>query len=321
MSRLAVVTPTRNRPEELTRLLRNLRAQSLLPAKVVVVDGSDPAADCESVTRREGGCLDVHYLRHWPPSAAAQRNAGIAAVTDTAELIALIDDDVLLEPRCFENALCQIQKQPMEYIGFGLNRMDAKVAKEYGRLKVSRLAQRLGLYSDRMGMVMPSGWHTRFRSVSVITEVEWIPSEAAIWRTSALLSLRFDDFFERYSYLEDLDFSLEARRLGRMMVLPDARYEHHPASGGRGTSFWFGQIELRNRCYIVVKHRLSRSRFLLGVFIRMAMTVGEVLRGRGAALGRLAGNIVELPRLLGRRASFSRQGEVVRVSSRDDRQG
>ncbi len=305
MSRLAVVTPTRNRPVELARLLQNLRGQSCLPASVVVVDGSDPGIDCESVIREERGFLDVHYLRHCPPSAAAQRNAGIAAVRDRVELIALVDDDVLLEPGCFERAIGQIRKLPTDYIGFGLNRTDAEAQGGSGGWKVSWLARRLGLYSDRTGAVAPSGWHTRFRTVSALTEVDWVPSEAVIWRATALRTLHFDEFFVRYSYLEDLDFSLEARRLGRLVVLPDARYEHHPAPHGRGSSFWFGKIELRNRSYIVRKHGLSRWRFGLGVCARMALTLSELVRDRQGALGRLAGNLVELPRLLGLRKRFA----------------
>jgi len=296
--RLAIVVPTRNRPAELTTLLANLEAQSGAPDAVIVVDSSDEPlrGEVEAIVGRAR--LPCTYLRHLPPSAAAQRNAGLNAALASAELIAFLDDDLTLDARALESASTEIARSGAEFIGFGFNPVDADSRRDHGMLKKLRLTEALGLYSGRTGAVSPSGWHTRLMHVEEPTEVEWLLSGAVIWRANAIGDLRFDEYFEQYSYLEDLEFSLQARRRGRFLVLSSATYLHTPAPGGRKSRFWFGRIEVRNRYYIVRKHRLSRWRFWLGTAIRCAITLGTGLTSDRRELGRFWGNVSEMGRIL-----------------------
>lgn len=291
--RLAVVVPTRNRPREVETLLANLAQQTRRPDSVTVVDSSD---DCIRETIEAlvaASPLPCTYLRHTPPSAAAQRNAGLDAVVEHADLVALIDDDLTLGAEAFANTCRHAEELEPDIIGFGFNPTDEDSRRPYGKLKASKAAEALGLYSGRMGAVARSGWHTRQVQVDKITKVEWLLSGAVAWRAKAIQNLRFDEFFERYSYLEDLEFSLQARQRGRFVILPDATFLHKPAEGGRGSRFWFGRIEIRNRYHIVRKHGLSRWRFWLGAAIRAGMTLAEGLSSRGE-MSRLCGNIREL---------------------------
>tara|TARA_R110002020_G_scaffold24229_5_gene79935 strand:- start:893 stop:1834 length:942 start_codon:yes stop_codon:yes gene_type:complete len=298
---LAVVVPTRNRPHELATLLANLAEQTRWPDCVTVVDGSDEEF-CPEIRRLVATCgLACRYLRHWPPSAAAQRNAGLDAVLPACDLVALIDDDLTLNPEAFEIACRASVDLGDEFVGLGFNPTEEGAKVGYGALKATRLAKSLGLYSNRVGAITPSGWHTRLLFVNRVTEVDWLLSGAVVWRASAIGDLRFDEFFEEYSYLEDLEFSLQARRRGRFAILPEATYLHVPAEGGRKSRFWFGRIEIRNRYYIVKKHGLSRWRFWLGAGIRAAMTLGGALVGRGEDAGRLRGNLAEISSMIGKR--------------------
>lgn len=296
--RLAVVIPTRNRPKEVDTVLDCLSHQSRRPDVVVVVDGSDPMLRCETIAASHRNALNIEYLQHWPPSAAAQRNAGIESIVRKSDLIALIDDDIDLPPIALSAACDAIESMPAGFVGFGFNTTEPAPKHGYGTLKSSALAERLGLYSKRVGTVSSSGWHTRLLRVSELTEVEWLLSGAVIWRASILKAMRFDEYFERYSYLEDLDLSLQARRLGgRLAILPRAEFTHRAAKGGRGSRFWFGQVEVRNRRYIVRKHGLSMSRFWLGMTIRAAATFGSIATGNWREAGRFAGNLDEIVRI------------------------
>ncbi|MGO9770299.1 MAG: glycosyltransferase family 2 protein [Roseiarcus sp.] len=296
---LAVIIPTRNRPQEIDTVLNCLSYQSRRPDVVVIVDGSDPMLQCETIVASHRNALNIEYLQHWPPSAAAQRNAGIESIVRKYELIALIDDDIDLPPIALSAACDAIESTPAGFVGFGFNTTEPAPKRGYGTLKSSALAERLGLYSKRVGTVSSSGWHTRLLRVSELTEVEWLLSGAVIWRASILKTIRFDEYFERYSYLEDLDLSLQARRLGgRLAILPRAEFTHRAAKGGEGhgSPFWFGRVEVRNRRYIVRKHGLSMSRFWLGMTIRAAATFGSFATGNWREAGRLAGNLDEIVR-------------------------
>ncbi len=297
--RLAVVVPTRNRPREIDTVLTSLSRQSRLPDVVVIVDGSDPLLRCEAIAASHGSVLNIEYLQHWPPSAAAQRNAGIESIVRKSDLVALVDDDIELPPIALSTACDAIGSMPAEFVGFGFNTTDLAPEHGYGALKSSALAERLGLYSKRIGAVSSSGWHTRILRVDEFMEVEWLLSTAVIWRANMLKTIRFDEYFERYSYLEDLDLSLQARyQGGRLAILPRAEFTHRPAEGGRGSRFWFGHVEVRNRRYIVRKHGLSMSRFWLGVTIRAAATFGSIAKGNWREAGRLAGNFHEIVRIV-----------------------
>jgi glycosyltransferase involved in cell wall biosynthesis len=76
MNRIAFVVPTKDRPDDLRKMLASLAQQTRRPDQVIVVDGSDPEV------RRvvdEAHSLDVEYVREFPPSLARQRNAGARA--------------------------------------------------------------------------------------------------------------------------------------------------------------------------------------------------------------------------------------------------
>lgn len=298
--RLAIVVPTRNRPAELAGLLANLIGQTRRPDRIVVVDSSDGGLAGEIRAIVAASPLACGYLHHAPPSAAAQRNAGLDVVLSDSDLVALIDDDVTLDPGALEIVCRQAATLDPAIIGFGINPQDADAGRGHGRIRSSRLAETLGLYSSRNAAVAPSGWHTRTLRVGATSEAGWLTSCAVVWRAEAIRDLRFDEYFEAYSYLEDLDFSLQARHRGRFVILSDAAYLHAPAKAGRKSRFWFGRIEIRNRHYIVRKHGLSHGRFWLGAAIRAGMTGAEAAAGRRQEFGRLMGNAAEIAAIIGR---------------------
>ncbi len=105
----------------------------------------------------------------------------------------------------------------------------------------------------------------------------------------------FDEFFDGFSYLEDLDFSYTVGRRYRLAVVAGAGYAHHPP--GRGDTFdflHFGRIEIRNRIFFVRKHGLSVSKCRGAAFAKVVLTVlsPSILERRFRQ--RIAGNIVEL---------------------------
>jgi len=81
----------------------------------------------------------------------------------------------------------------------------------------------LGLYSARPGSVSPSGWQTVIGEITETQYVDWIPSGASIFRREVFRQNLFDDAFDSYSYLEDLDLSYTISRIGgwRLSQTPD----------------------------------------------------------------------------------------------------
>jgi GT2 family glycosyltransferase len=98
VSRVAVVIPTRNRPEQLARCLGALAAaREQLPCPVYVGDSSttpELRAAVDTVCAEHDG---VHVRRHALDGYAAARNH-VTRACDGAELLISVDDDVYVEP-------------------------------------------------------------------------------------------------------------------------------------------------------------------------------------------------------------------------------
>lgn len=290
--RLAFVIATKDRPDDLRKTLRSLESQTHAVAQIVIVDSGETVES----TVAEFPRLTIQYLRHEPPSAAAQRNAGIDAVDPTVDLVGFLDDDIVMEPDAVEKMIAFWLSVPDDLAGAAFNMLNP-IPMGGRRLKTSRFVNALGLFAGETGRVAPSGWQNVPETVAENTFTDWLPTTAVVWRRKIVEQVRFDEFFEGYSYLEDLDFSYSARRLGRLAIVADARYHHFPSKQGRISRYRFGRIEVANRLFFVRKHELSIWRCYLGLAIRFGMTALEFLRyGRWTALQRMGGNLRELPR-------------------------
>jgi GT2 family glycosyltransferase len=301
--KIAIVVATKDRPADVRRLLESLRQQAVPPAEIVIVDASREPVESMVTAFPE---LRTRYIRHLPPSAAAQRNAGIRACDPTATLIGFVDDDTTFEPEAFANMLRFWEEAGPDVLGAAFN-MRNYPSRGRQSLKRSRLAESLGLYSPRAGSVSLSGWHTVIGALAETQFVDWIGSCAALWRREVFAEDLFDEFYEGAN-LEDLDFSYTVGRRGRLAVVADAGFSHFPSAGGRLSSRPFGRLEVRNRVYFVKKHHLSIARCYLGLAIRFAMSLwNAVVRWDATSLARAFGNLeaVVAPRAIPARPQSS----------------
>lgn len=266
---ISLVIATKDRPSDLRNLLSSLSAQPFGPEELIIVDAS--ANPVEHVVR-EFSSLRIKYVKHWPPSAAAQRNVGMKASDPRNSLIGFVDDDIIFEPDAFEAMRSFWQQAQPDILGAAFNLLNYP-DRGKARLKHSPIVEKWGLYSRRPGAVAKSGWQTVIPKLEQTQFVEWLPTCAVLFRRSSLTAIQFDEFFESYSYLEDLDISFSIAKAGRLVVVAGAGYSHFPSTQGRIGMFQFGKYEIRNRLYLVRKHKLSQRLCYVGLFVRAAMTM------------------------------------------------
>lgn len=291
MHSISLIVATKDRPDDLQRLLESLRRQRLGPAEIVIVDASREPVE---PVMAEFPQLTIRYLRHLPPSAAAQRNSGIRACNPKSTLIGFADDDTTFEADAFAKILDFWNCTAPDILGAAFNIRNYP-DRGGSFLKHSALATWLGLYSPCPGSVSKSGWQTIIPELPQNTFVDWLPSTAVTFRKETFSCDHFDDFYDGYSYLEDLDFSYSVGRRGRLAVVADAGYSHYPSSDGRISAKVFGLYESRNRLYFVHKYGLSKVRCCMCLAIRWAMTVVAALRHCDPELLRRAcGNVCGL---------------------------
>jgi glycosyltransferase involved in cell wall biosynthesis len=289
---IALIVATKDRPEELQKLLSSLAAQSCPVNQVIIVDGGWIPAD--RIIQRFP-TLRTTYLTLSPPSAARQRNAGIGRVDSEVDLIGFLDDDVVLETGALEAMLSFWAKAPKNLGGAAFNHLNHPPV-DMTRLQASKCSERLGLYGRRKGGVFRSGFQSMIGYVEHITYTQWLPSTAVVWRKEVIRVHRFDDWYSGYSYLEDLDLSYLVGKAFQLAVVPEALYRHYPASSGRGSGRIFGKREVLNRIHFVRKYQeLSVWRCYLALMFRMLLNLSAGIKGRRTYdLKRAWGNILGL---------------------------
>lgn len=106
---ISVVVPTHNRPDDLLRALRSLKAQSCPPREVIVVDdGSQPAVSAAAIDSVCPGMKVILIRNDSPAGANHARNVGVQAAS--SDWIAFLDDD----DEFHEGKICRLIKEVSE---------------------------------------------------------------------------------------------------------------------------------------------------------------------------------------------------------------
>lgn len=244
--RLALVVPTKDRPEDLAKLLASLAAQTRRPAQLIVVDGSDPAV--KGVCDAAQG-LKVDYVREFPPSLAAQRNAGMRQLRADITHAGYLDDDIVLEPDAIEQMLRAWERVGADVGGVGFNITN--------RPRPSWLwLKRLFLIEGaEPGLMLRSGFASSFFVDERDLETDWLSGGATVWRREVIDHYAYDNWFSGTGLLEDVDYSYNVRGAWRLRVASAARLAHysHPIRPER--EFLLGKWQIVNRMYLVRKYR------------------------------------------------------------------
>jgi glycosyltransferase involved in cell wall biosynthesis len=297
--RVTCIIPTVGRRDELRKMLESLAVQSRLPDEVIVV--GDDIGDLLSEFRT----LRARFIHQPRASAAENRNAGAAASDPTTDLLAFLDDDIVLEPEAFTAMLRFWESGPADLGGASFNWVNHP-AMPVPRLKRMALTRMLGLYSGHKGAVARSGFQTTYGYVKADVLGSWLPSGAVVYRKRAFTEYGFDNWFEGYSYLEDLDLSYRISRRYKLAMVSDARINHYPSGTGRLDNYQFGKKEILNRLWFVRKHaELSLGRCYLGLVLRTFLNLWSMVGERDwHRLERVAGNLVGLVASLRPRSAF-----------------
>jgi glycosyltransferase involved in cell wall biosynthesis len=290
---VSAVVPTRSRPIPLARTLGSLAAQGVLPAELIVIDGSADVAS-RQVVERHAGQWSPDCAVVWQAAsqlgAAVQRNQGVA--TATQPFICFCDDDILFEPECMNRLWRAIQSDPK------LGGVSAMIVnqKYHPPGVVSRIMFTL-MHGRReksfAGRVIGPAVNLLPEDLDDSTEivpVEWLNLGCTIYRREALPSPPFDSVFTGYSMMEDLTLSLRVGRKWRLANARTARIFHDSQPGTyKADVTAMAAMELVNRHYVmteILKRRRSLDYFRLFTWEAFQLFVCAVRAQSRPILGR-----------------------------------
>lgn len=270
----AVIVCTRNRPDDIRRLLETLPGQTVRPS-LIVCDSSDDDATRQLVEHfaSSGSWPQVQY-HHCEPGLTRQRMRSLELLAGDTEIVHFIDDDVVLDPGYFEAIEKTFEEHP-DVLGVGGYIVDAGPTP-----RVSVLARVLGTGSKRYGRITRSGRNVFPFHPSELAEVDWLSGCSMSFRRRVFDSLAFDTRMEGYSLGEDVDFTFRVSRMGRLLLQPDAKMMHLVSDTARMESSRLVEESLVFRHRFVSEmrgHGTSLTAFWWSVFGEMLMTAGKVL--------------------------------------------
>lgn len=243
--KIGFVVPTKNRPREMERLLLSLEAQAVRPQAVVIVDGGATSLDA---------CLEMH--KRFPikyilekSSITEARNRGVEELERDIDIIGFLDDDLVFEPGSLDAMLDFWSKADDRVGGAGFNITNHSV-----RRKGNVLKWPFFLDSKAPGQMLRSGYNTPYCPVAKTQKVSWLYGGATLWRRKVLETYRFDEWYEGYGLMEDIDFSYNVSKKFDLYVVAESEVLHLHAPGDRVPDMTFGQMQIINRYNFVRKH-------------------------------------------------------------------
>ena len=286
----SLIIPTKDRSYQVIDLLKYLKFNKIKFFEILVIDSSNKK-NCK-ILKSQSKKLNFKYFYTYP-STSYQRNLGLNKKNSSTRFVMFLDDDVIF----FKNTFNEMNKTIKKYLlseqigGFGFNQVQKEVKINFfERIKNSKLIDFLGFYSIKPGKVLKSGWHTKILNVKKNVNVDWLYSTACIYKSNAICNFKFNENFGQYSYLEDLDFSLNLKNINKRIIISYLAKFQHPVNIDR-SSFSFGIQEVINRFQIVKKYNFDIYFFFLLVFLRFLISFSGIFKLRLNSFLRSVGNI------------------------------
>ncbi len=254
---VTVAICTYKRAASLSRFLDSLAAQASKPEQLIIVDASPDDETQHSLQNRANlqqlaKCFLYFRVQGSLKGLTRQRNFALRWVA--TDLVAFFDDDIVLLPGCLQQL-----ERPHRLSGDVVAGVSAAIENQHrppGWLWRTRRI--LYVVPDlRPGKYYRSGVRTPWsflRPTERLVEGDWLAGGTTMWKTSFARELGFNELFEGYAQAEDLEFSLRARRCGKLVLAGAARLLHLPDPSGRPSHYWKGYMNFQNRYRI---HRRS----------------------------------------------------------------
>lgn len=300
----AAVIPTRNRVETLQRTLDSLMAQSVQPARLIIIDASDNAftqALCSEL-RGIAPASNLVCVAADTPGAASQRNQGVRICSEP--VIGFFDDDIQLEPFCIERLWRALHSNPQ------LGGVNATITNQRysapGRISQlifrAMAGRKEASYSGRvLGPAINLLPEDRDDLPDVVP-VEWLNTTCVLYRREALPDPPFPSHFTGYSLMEDVALSVTVGKRWGLANARTARIYHDSQPGThKSDPSRRAEMQLVNRHYVMTKvlgRNSAKDYMKLILFDLFSLSsslgtasgravFGAELRGRLAAIRRI----------------------------------
>jgi glycosyltransferase involved in cell wall biosynthesis len=271
--KLVVIIPTLGRGNVLGKLLQHLQRQVRRPDLVIV-----SAPDESHVELADGYPFPVE-LAFGPKGLPAQRNTALRRIDSRFDVVTFFDDDFIPADDYLQRVERAFTLHPDWSVVSGWVVRDG--------------AGTAGLTWDEGIAALETAAELEPNSPDVIDHVGAYGCNMSI-RVSHVGRVRFDERLVLYGWQEDIDFTSQLRRRGRVVGVHRIRGVHLGVKSGRTSGLRLGYSQVANPVYLVRKGTVPAS-FLLPLMARNV--IANAVRSLWPEpwvdrRGRLKGNII-----------------------------
>jgi len=264
-NQINIFIATRNRPDDLKRLLESLQKQTNKDFAVTIIDSSDDAAQgIQHIVHNMSG-IDIH-LRHTSNyGSCTQRNIGLSIIKN--DLILISDDDCVFENDAIEHVYNFIQTHP-NTSAFNLNIIE----KQYRLYRVVTFIKHAFGISNKGKhyIVRRNGINVFGDKDRLDLRIEWLQSCALVLVKKNITEnlLKFNSHLEElsgYGAFDDAYLTYNLYLHGHIFgIAKKARVHHSETKNARDNEyliykvrtynrfiFWRDLIYTRNKCSIL----------------------------------------------------------------------
>lgn len=240
---IAVLAPTKDRPEKMREMLGSIRQQEAKPAQVVIVATGQNIG----FLAQEFSDLPIDYHHTHIRGQINQRTLGIQKLRPQIELVCLMDDDHYLHPGALQTMLDFWNQNP-NHGAVCFNIMNEPPFR-WNFFKFI-----FGMTANGPGRVTRAGFNTRITHVSKNIPTKWVSGGATVWRRSILNENPYVEWDSGFPENEDLYFSFPLSQKYSYAVCAAALAEHRRITMAELKTVEFGATQIRRRFKLVRRH-------------------------------------------------------------------
>ena len=264
---------TKNRPEEVIRLVNSMKYQTKPPDEILIVDSTQLDMKQFYVSRGlRNNSVTVHSITM--SLIEARKFSWNYALKNNFEILHFLDDDTILTSRYLENIMSSFDKRSF-LLGTG-----GIVLDNFER----------NLYSFFYDLIRVDGRVTKFGN-GIATynpktlKVFWLPGCSMSYRVSSLQEHDFDMRLKEIGSMgEDLHISNSIAKRGNLMRTPNAILFHYQSAINRPSMRnWNFRVNVQREIFLKKSNvRFVNSKILIYLMVRLLATVVLHFRYRSA---------------------------------------
>ena len=219
--KFSIVICTKNRPQDINKCIESIYRQTYTPLELIIIDASDNLSTKELVEDWKHKLpFETLYISS-APGLTRQRNTGVQHCS--GDVIAFFDDDVILEPGYFKIMASCFDSEVID----GATGLVTNLQRE---TMIKRAVERIFMLrgSRKRGGMKPSGFAAFVDPILAdpIQPTDVLVGNNMLYRKSIFDHYLFDEYFDGYGMMEDVEFSHRVSKTHNLFFIKDARLVH-----------------------------------------------------------------------------------------------